>query len=70
MKRKKTKAKPFDCVAFKRIAQGKIYQKIKNLTPEQEIAFFETEAERGPLGDWWRKIKSAQSRVHSRRRTV
>ena len=32
--------KKFDCVAMKRIGSRKIYEKIKNMTPEQELAYW------------------------------
>lgn len=30
--------KDFDCIAFKRAAQEKIYEQIKGMTPAEEIA--------------------------------
>jgi hypothetical protein len=53
---KKTDAeKKFDCVEFKRQAQARIYERIKNLTPDEEIEYFRKAAETGPFGDWWRR---------------
>ncbi len=34
------KAKKFDCVAMKRVAQRRIRARVRGLTPKQEIAFF------------------------------
>lgn len=49
--------KTFDCIEFIRNAQLKIYEEIKGMTHEQEIAYFKEKAENGPLGDWWRHVK-------------
>ena len=46
--------KDFDCVEFKRQAQARIYETIKDLSPEEEIEYFRKAAEQGPLGDWWK----------------
>ena len=51
--------KTFDCVAFKRRAQAQIYEDIKNMPFEQEIAYFSRRAQNGKLSDWWKKIKKA-----------
>ena len=48
--------KKFDCVEFKRQAQARIYERIKGLTPDEEIEYFRKAAEAGPLGEWWRRI--------------
>lgn len=49
--------KAFDCVRMKREAQARIYEEIKDLTPEEEIAYFRRAAETGPLGDWWQRVR-------------
>jgi len=54
---KSTTPKAFDCVEFKRQAQLEIYEKIKSLSPQEEIEYFRRRAEQGPLGNWWRKVK-------------
>lgn len=55
---KKTEVKKeFDCVEFKRRAQSRIYERIKGLSPEEEIEYFRRAADEGPLGDWWKSIK-------------
>ena len=59
----------FDCVEFKRHAQAQIYERIKDMTPEQEIEYFHDAADTGPLGEWWRKIvaRSTKNRLaHAR----
>ena len=37
--------KDFDCVEFKRQAQARIYERIKHLSPEEEIDYFRKAAE-------------------------
>jgi hypothetical protein len=54
--------KVFDCVEFKRHAQVKIYEQIRGMTHEQERAYFEKQAEQGPLGRWWNRVKAAGQR--------
>lgn len=56
---KRTKKK-FDCIEFKRKAQERIYEEIKDMSWEEEVAYFQREAEKGPLGSWWKKVKEAQ----------
>ena len=48
--------KTFDCVAFKRRAQERIYRRIAGLPPADEIAYFRNAAETGPLGAFWRTV--------------
>ncbi len=49
--------KEFDCVEFKRQAQSRIYERIKDLSPEEEIEYFRKAADQGPLAESWRAIK-------------
>jgi chemotaxis regulatin CheY-phosphate phosphatase CheZ len=50
-----TPNKEFDCVAMKREAQERIYQEIKDMTPEQEIQYFRDAVEKSEFRDWWKK---------------
>ena len=70
-KRKKSTKRYLDCVAMKRRIQAKIYAEIKDMTREQELEYWRKGAERGPWGDWWRKIheRSAAKRQRHRRRS-
>ncbi len=52
--------KTFDCIEFKRQAQAEIYEQIRGMTHEQERAYFQLQAESGPLGDWWKRIKAVK----------
>ncbi len=54
--------KTFDCVEFKRRTQSEIFEHIHGMTHEQERAYFQEQAERGPLGDWWKRVKAAKQR--------
>lgn len=56
------KKKDFDCIKIKRDAQGKIYEAIKQMTPEEEIAYFRKSVEKSKFSKWW---TSASSRVES-----
>lgn len=49
-------SKEFDCVAFKRAAQLRIYERIKDLSPLEEIEYFRNAAEQGPLGEHWKAV--------------
>lgn len=49
--------KDFDCLAFKAQAQAQIYEKIKDMTPEEEIAYFRNSAKTGKLRHFWQKIE-------------
>ena len=53
--------KDFDCVEFKRRAQARINERIKNLSPQEEIDYFRRAAEEGPLGQPW-KVAQHRSR--------
>jgi hypothetical protein len=50
-------AKGFDCIAFKRHAQAEIYEEIKGLSPEEEIAYFRLRAATGSLGKLWKALE-------------
>ncbi|GEM_PF-587545 len=50
--------KEFDCIEMKRKAQLEIYEEIKGMTPDEEIAYFRKAVETGSLGEWWKQLKS------------
>ena len=54
------KKKDFDCIEMKRNAQMKIYEAIKQMTPEEEIAYFRQSIDKSEFAKWW---KSATLRV-------
>lgn len=63
---KTTRAKKdFDCVEFKRQAQARIYQRIKDLSPEEEIDYFRKAAEQGPLGESWKAARDRAQHCRS-----
>lgn len=49
--------KTFDCIAFKRVMQQRIYEDTKDMTIAEQVDYFRRRAEEGPLGEWWRKVK-------------
>lgn len=49
----------FDCIAFKRRVQAEIYEQIKDLSVDGEIAYFRRRVEGGPFAELWRKISPA-----------
>ncbi len=53
-----TPEKTFDCIQMKREAQAKIYEIIKDMTPEQEIRYCRESVDRSELATWWRSIPS------------
>lgn len=54
--------KTFDCVGYKRHVQAEIFRTIHGMTHEQEQTYFQEQAERGPLGDWWKRVKTMKCR--------
>jgi len=50
--------KTFDCISFKRAVQLQIYEEIKDMSREEEIAYFHNKAETGPFREWWLRRKS------------
>jgi hypothetical protein len=57
----KKSEKTFDCIAFKRTAQLQIYEEIKDLSREEEIAYFHNKAETGPFREWWLRRESHEA---------
>ena len=58
MSRKPT-TKTFDALAFKEQAQAEIFEAIRDLTPEAQIAYCRRRAESGPLGARVKSVKRA-----------
>ena len=52
----------FDCLEFKWKVQSEIYEKTKNMSVEEQIAFFRDAAENGPFADLVRAIRAVSSR--------
>lgn len=48
--------KEFDCLAFKRKAQLKIYEKIKDLTTAEQATYFQQAVESGPFAELWKSL--------------
>lgn len=49
--------KNFDCIAYKRNAQLKIYEEIRDLTPDEEVVYFKQSIVSSSLLDWWDSLK-------------
>ncbi len=59
--------KDFDCIAFKRAAQEKIYEQIQGMTPDEEIAWFRRKVESGPYGELWKRISARDKKPNGLR---
>ena len=46
--------KTFNCLEYKDRVQAKIYEEIKDLSIEQQVAYFRKRAESGSFGKWWK----------------
>ena len=57
--------KKFDALAFKERVQAEIYEEIKDMTPAEQIAYFNRRAAQGPLGEWWKRIRRRSARAHA-----
>jgi len=51
--------KEFDCLAFKREAQLKIYEKIKDMTTAEQAAYFQQAVESGPFAELWKSFRQS-----------
>jgi hypothetical protein len=60
------KPKYFDSIEFKRRAQAEIFEQIRGMTHEQELSYWNEQAENGPLGEWWKRIKESTAQRQSR----
>jgi hypothetical protein len=61
----KKNEKSFDCIAFKRAAQLQIYEEIKDMNREEQVAYFHNRAENGPFREWWLRQKSHEAHTLS-----
>ena len=58
----------FDCLEFKWKVQSEIYEKTKDMTVDEQIAFFRQAAETGPFATLWRAAHQKAVGVVSGRR--
>jgi hypothetical protein len=63
----RNRKKKFDCVAFKRDVQTKVYEETKHLSAPEEIAYFRDRAKSGALAGWWATSRSRSSVVTHRK---
>ena len=61
----KPKPETFDCVEFKRQAQEKIYEEIKDLSIAEQLEYFRRKAASGPLGSWWSNLVASEEHRRS-----
>lgn len=59
----------FDCLEFKRLAQERIYEAIKDLTPEEELEYWRRTVDEGPFGSWWGSLKKDAPMVRQKPET-
>lgn len=64
-----TSKKKFDCIEFKRKAQIKIYNRLKNISPAKQADFFRQSALTGPLGAWWGAVTESGGKHHGGKTT-
>ena len=57
--KKQATDKPFDCVAFKRRAQSKVYEDTRQMTVAEQVDYFRNRAQAGALGSWWKHVSPA-----------
>ena len=48
--------KAFDCLAFKDQVQAEIYEAIKDLPPDEVLAYFQRRVAESRLADFWNRI--------------
>lgn len=48
--------KAFDCVAFKRQAQSRVYEDTRQMTMAEQVEYFRRRAQSGALGSWWKRV--------------
>ena len=51
------KKKKFDCFEMKWKVREEISKEIQDLSSEDQIDYFNTEALQGPLGEWYKRVK-------------
>jgi len=56
------KKKKFDCVEMKNKIQEKIFSKIKDMNPDEELEYLSKRMETGSLAAFWRELVEPQNR--------
>lgn len=51
------KTKKFDCVEMKNKIQAKIYEEIKDMSPQEEIAYRRKKLESGSMAEFYKKLR-------------
>ncbi len=56
----------FDCMAYKRQVQQRMFEVTKDMSTAEELAYYRHCAETGLLGDWWRSVRGREEAVGDR----
>lgn len=56
----KRKDKPFDCIAFKREVQARMYEETRNLSSDQLLAYFRKKVEEGPFAEYFEAVREKE----------
>lgn len=59
--KKQATDKAFDCVAFKRRAQSKVYEDTRQMTVAEQVEYFRRRAQSGALGSWWKRVSPSSA---------
>jgi hypothetical protein len=60
----------FDCLAFKWRVQEEIYEETKDMSPEEEIAYYQKAVQEGPFRDLWNSLKARNEAEVTRSKTL
>ena len=61
----KQTTKAFDCIAYKREVQRRIYEETKHMTVDEQLEYFRRRAEGGSLGSWWQKVPATSNEARA-----
>ena len=64
---KKSKKSDFKVLEWKDKVQAKIYEKVKDMTVDEQVEYYRNAGENGPLADWIKKVKASQEK-HNRKK--
>lgn len=54
----KQRKKNFDCIEMKRDAQTRIYEEIKGMSHQEQIAYFQKAVRSSRFREWWERTDS------------
>jgi hypothetical protein len=56
----KRKDRRFDCIAFKREVQARMYEETRNLSSEQLLEYFRRKVEEGPFAEYFEAVQDKE----------